>query len=46
MKDLPITITGSDFEHLPVGSLDELKAAYAAVAGAKLGQAYLNFEVR
>ena len=46
MKELPDNVTGADFENLPVESLDQLKSAFAATAGANLGQAYFNIEIR
>jgi hypothetical protein len=46
MKDLPANVTGTDFENLPVDSLEQIKSAFTAVNGASVGQAYFNIETR
>jgi hypothetical protein len=46
MPELPAAVTGTDFEHLPVTSLDEVKRAFARVAGDQLAQARFLVEFK
>jgi hypothetical protein len=45
MASLPANIKGTDFENLPVGSLEEVEAEIKAIVGADLGGQYFEIKV-
>ena len=44
LKDLPANVVGNDFEPLAIGSLDQIRAAFANTTGGALAQEFLNFQ--
>lgn len=46
LPELPATLKASDFENLPVASLEQVRAAYAAVSGGSLAEAYFRVDVK
>jgi Domain of unknown function (DUF4384) len=46
LPELPGIVAGVDFETLPVSSLDQIRNAFARVAGEKLAEGILHVEVR
>lgn len=46
IMDLPPNIRSTDFENLNVTSIEQVKSAFASVAGSSLGEGYFNVEVR
>jgi hypothetical protein len=44
MSDLPAGIAGVDFEPLPIASLEQLRAAFVAVAGGQIAQEYFHVQ--
>lgn len=46
LAQLPSSVTGTDFEGLPVASLDQVRASFAQVAGEKLAQAFFHVDFK
>jgi Domain of unknown function (DUF4384) len=44
MAELPASVTGTDFEALPVASINEVKSIFAAVSRGALGEDYYHVE--
>lgn len=44
LKDLPANVVGNDFEPLAIGSLDQIRAAFANTTGGALAQETLNVQ--
>jgi hypothetical protein len=45
-RELPLTVVGTDFDRLPVATLEEVRAAFASVAGGTLGMATHEIQIR
>lgn len=46
LPELPRSVAAGDFENLPVASLDQVRDAFNAAAGGKVGEAYFHVEVQ